>query len=81
MLPTAAVSGFYFAHPESQYFGVATIGRDQVADYAERRGIEIVDEGAPRTPFMAFGDTVRMEGRLPEGRSPFGVIEQKVVKA
>ena len=48
---------------------------------AERRGIEIVDEGAPRTPFMAFGDTVRMEGRLPDGRSPFGVIEQKVVKA
>jgi len=48
---------------------------------AERRGIEIVDEGAPRTPFMAFGDTVRLEGRLPDGRSPFGVIEQKVVKA
>ncbi|WCT77205.1 methionine synthase [Novosphingobium humi] len=38
MLPTAAVSGFYFAHPESQYFGVATIGEDQLADYAERRG-------------------------------------------
>ncbi len=32
MLPTAAVSGFYFAHPESQYFGVARIGRDQVED-------------------------------------------------
>lgn len=48
---------------------------------AERRGIEIVDHGAPRTDFMAFGDTVRMEGRLPDGRSPFGVIEQKVVKA
>jgi 5-methyltetrahydrofolate--homocysteine methyltransferase len=41
MLPTAAVSGFYFAHPESQYFGVATIGRDQVADYAGRRGIDL----------------------------------------
>jgi fumarylacetoacetate (FAA) hydrolase len=48
---------------------------------AERRGIEIVDEGAARTPFMAFGDRVRMEGRLPDGRSPFGVIEAKVVKA
>lgn len=48
---------------------------------AERRGIEIVDEGAAHTPFMAFGDTVRMEARLPDGRSPFGVIEQKVVKA
>jgi len=48
---------------------------------AERRGIEIVDEGAARTPFMAFGDTVRMETRLPDGRSPFGAIAQKVVKA
>ncbi|MEO7915140.1 MAG: vitamin B12 dependent-methionine synthase activation domain-containing protein, partial [Novosphingobium sp.] len=41
MLPTAAVSGFYFAHPESQYFGVARIGRDQVEDYAARRGVEL----------------------------------------
>ena len=41
MLPTAAVSGFYFAHPESQYFGVARIGRDQVEDYAQRRGVEL----------------------------------------
>ncbi|MBC7490961.1 MAG: cobalamin B12-binding domain-containing protein, partial [Novosphingobium sp.] len=41
MLPTAAVSGFYFAHPESQYFGVARIGRDQVEDYAARRGADI----------------------------------------
>ena len=41
MLPTAAVSGFYFGHPESQYFGVARIGRDQLEDYARRRGIDI----------------------------------------
>jgi len=41
MLPTAAVSGFYFAHPDSQYFGVARIGRDQLEDYAARRGIEL----------------------------------------
>jgi 5-methyltetrahydrofolate--homocysteine methyltransferase len=41
MLPTSAVSGFYFAHPESQYFGVATIGRDQLEDYAGRRGWEV----------------------------------------
>ena len=41
MLPTSAVSGFYFAHPESQYFGVARIGRDQLADYAARRGVDI----------------------------------------
>jgi 5-methyltetrahydrofolate--homocysteine methyltransferase len=41
MLPTAAVSGFYFAHPQADYFGVARIGRDQVEDYAKRRGISI----------------------------------------
>ncbi len=41
MLPTAAVSGFYFAHPESSYFGVARIGRDQVEDYAARREMEL----------------------------------------
>ncbi|WP_404479794.1 methionine synthase [Novosphingobium sp. BL-52-GroH] len=41
MLPTAAVSGFYFAHPESQYFGVARIGPDQVEDYAARRGVDL----------------------------------------
>ena len=41
MLPTAAVSGLYFAHPESAYFGVARIGRDQLEDYARRCGIDI----------------------------------------
>ena len=37
MLPTAAVSGFYFAHPESRYFGLGKIDRDQVEDYALRK--------------------------------------------
>lgn len=41
MLPTAAVSGFYFGHPDSQYFGVARIGRDQLTDYAARRGVDM----------------------------------------
>ncbi|TPG15264.1 methionine synthase [Sphingomonas oligophenolica] len=40
MLPTAAVSGFYFGHPQAEYFGVARIGEDQVVDYATRRGID-----------------------------------------
>jgi 5-methyltetrahydrofolate--homocysteine methyltransferase len=38
MLPAAAVSGVYFAHPESRYFSVGRIGRDQLADYAGRKG-------------------------------------------
>src|SRR3546814_15425631 len=41
MLPTAAVSGFYFGHPDASYFGVARVGEDQLADYAERRGVDI----------------------------------------
>jgi len=41
MLPTAAVSGFYFGHPQSEYFGVARIGRDQLEEYAQRRGVDI----------------------------------------
>jgi len=38
MLPTAAVSGFYFSHPQAKYFAIGKIGRDQVADYANRKG-------------------------------------------
>ena len=41
MLPTAAVSGFYFGHPQAEYFGVARIGEDQVADYAARRELDL----------------------------------------
>jgi 5-methyltetrahydrofolate--homocysteine methyltransferase len=41
MLPTSAVSGFYFGHRDSQYFGVARIGRDQLEDYAGRRGVTL----------------------------------------
>jgi 5-methyltetrahydrofolate--homocysteine methyltransferase len=41
MLPTAAVSGFYFGYPESQYFGVARIGKDQLEDYTARRGVDL----------------------------------------
>ncbi|SME94650.1 methionine synthase [Pseudogulbenkiania subflava] len=41
MLPTAAVSGFYFSHPDSRYFGVGKISRDQVESYAQRRGVSV----------------------------------------
>jgi 5-methyltetrahydrofolate--homocysteine methyltransferase len=39
MFPAASVSGFYFAHPQSKYFAVGKIGKDQVADYAVRKGL------------------------------------------
>ncbi|MCL1074409.1 methionine synthase [Shewanella dokdonensis] len=43
MYPTAAVSGWYFANPQSRYFGITNIGRDQVADYAQRKGMTIAE--------------------------------------
>lgn len=41
MLPSAAVSGFYFAHPEAKYFAVGKIGKDQVEDYARRKEMDL----------------------------------------
>jgi 5-methyltetrahydrofolate--homocysteine methyltransferase len=43
MYPAASVSGLYFAHPQSRYFNVGRIGRDQVEDYARRKGMSIAD--------------------------------------
>ncbi|MQP74834.1 methionine synthase [Stenotrophomonas sp. MYb238] len=40
MLPTAAVSGYYFSHPQSQYFVVGRVSKEQVADYAKRKGVD-----------------------------------------
>jgi fumarylacetoacetate (FAA) hydrolase len=48
---------------------------------AERRGVELLDHGAPKTAFMKFGDTVRMEARAADGSPLFGAIDQKVVQA
>ena len=48
---------------------------------AERRAIELLDEGSPRTPFMAFGDRVRLQARRDDGSpGPFGMIDQRVVR-
>jgi 5-methyltetrahydrofolate--homocysteine methyltransferase len=41
MVPTASVSGLYFAHPLARYFAVGKLNRDQVADYASRKGMEL----------------------------------------
>jgi fumarylacetoacetate (FAA) hydrolase len=47
---------------------------------AERRAIEMLDEGIPRTPYMAFGDRVRLQARYADGQpAPFGIIDQRVI--
>ena len=54
MSPGSAVSGFYFSHPESRYFGVAAIGRDQAADYAERKGMTLREAERWLAPNLAY---------------------------
>jgi 5-methyltetrahydrofolate--homocysteine methyltransferase len=54
MSPGSAVSGFYFSHPESRYFGVAEIGRDQVRDYAERKGMTLEEAEKWLAPNLAY---------------------------
>ena len=54
MLPTAAVSGWYFGHPESKYFGLGKINRDQVADYAERKGMSLEDAERWLAPNLGY---------------------------
>ncbi len=41
MYPASSVCGWYFAHPESKYFGVGKIQRDQLSDYAQRKGMSL----------------------------------------
>ncbi len=41
MMPASSVSGYYFAHPESQYFGIGKISKDQVKDYAKRKDMDL----------------------------------------
>ncbi|HKK30150.1 MAG TPA: vitamin B12 dependent-methionine synthase activation domain-containing protein, partial [Alphaproteobacteria bacterium] len=53
MLPTAAVSGWYFAHPEAAYFGVGRVERDQLLDYAERAGVPVEMAARRLAPVLA----------------------------
>ena len=54
MLPTAAVSGFYFSHPDAKYFGTGKIQKDQVEDYAKRKGDEIAVVERWLAPVLAY---------------------------
>jgi 5-methyltetrahydrofolate--homocysteine methyltransferase len=54
MTPAAAVSGLYFAHPESRYFSIGRIGRDQVADYAKRKGWSVTEAERWLAPNLGY---------------------------
>ncbi|MEC9375808.1 MAG: methionine synthase [Pseudomonadota bacterium] len=57
MLPTASVSGFYYSHPESDYFSVGKILRDQVKDYADRKGISLVVAERWLSPILGYDNS------------------------
>lgn len=72
------------ALPAGTMIGTGTVSNDNYREVgsaciAERRGIEIVDHGEPKTPFMSFGDRVRMECTAEDGGPLFGAMDQKVV--
>jgi len=54
MVPTAAVSGLYFAHPQARYFAVGKLNRDQVADYAARKGVDVATMEKWLGPNLAY---------------------------
>ncbi len=54
MYPTAAVSGFYFAHPDARYFAVGKVDRDQVVSYAERKGVSLVEAERWLSPNLGY---------------------------
>ena len=57
MMPGAAVSGFYFSHPDSHYFGVGKIERDQVEDYATRKGWDVETAERWLSPILNYDPT------------------------
>jgi 5-methyltetrahydrofolate--homocysteine methyltransferase len=59
MFPTAAVSGFYFSHPKAHYFGVGQIDRDQVASYAQRKGMTVNETERWLAPMLGYDPDVR----------------------
>ena len=62
MLPASAVSGFYLSHPESSYFAVGKIGRDQVEDYARRKAMAIEETERWLAPYLAYEPADIMAG-------------------
>jgi 5-methyltetrahydrofolate--homocysteine methyltransferase len=54
MVPTAAVSGLYFSHPDGRYFAVGKLNRDQIADYAERKGMPVAEVERWLGPNLAY---------------------------
>ena len=54
MMPASSVSGFYLSHPGAKYFGIGKVGKDQVEDYAKRKGVTVQDAERWLAPNLAY---------------------------
>ena len=63
MWPAASVSGYYFSHPASRYFGVGKIERDQVEDYARRKGMDVETMEKWLSPNLSYTPGTRGKGK------------------
>ncbi len=66
MWPGSSVSGLYFSHPESYYFGVGKIERDQVEDYAARKGMSVAETERWLAPVLNY---IPAQDRQPQDRA------------
>ncbi|MDZ4689749.1 methionine synthase [Terricaulis sp.] len=62
MTPPSSVSGLYFAHPQAEYFGVGRIDRDQVADYAQRKGWDLATAERWLAPILSYDPLIAKAG-------------------
>ena len=65
MYPAAAVSGFYFSHPQARYFTVGRVDRDQVLDYARRKGLPLADVERWLSPNLNYEPDEKVAGEPP----------------
>jgi 5-methyltetrahydrofolate--homocysteine methyltransferase len=62
MNPASSVSGLYFASPESRYFAVGKLGRDQIEDYAKRKGMPVAEVEKWLGPYLQYDPDAELVG-------------------
>jgi methionine synthase / methylenetetrahydrofolate reductase(NADPH) len=70
MTPASSVSGWYLSHPEAQYFGIGRVGRDQVEDYARRKGWNVEEAERWLSPNLGYERGTEAADLREEGASP-----------
>jgi len=65
MWPGSSVSGLYFAHPESKYFAVGKLGRDQILDYHQRKGMTVQEVERWLGPYLNYDPVTAPNAQAP----------------